>query len=419
MIKYVNELDEDDLLKEINGKTLLQQLLDLNTDLTLNKILSDDVKSNLKISIILKSQGLTSETVDVIDDKTNYTKSYLGKIQSSLGIGPLYAEGEYLLKKLESLFMNDGKSNPELVAALVSGYRDALIANYKTTIQELRSLIEVKVENRDIFFYIKEKDSGYFSRATRSVHCEDTTISTLMHETGHALHYYLTESKIPDEYDEVIERIKKDSKTINKVEDYSKKFNELKKKIKLLAEKKYQEYFDLCLNKDVVEINNFLNKSKEDRKKEFKSLGIDDDTLDIVLDNIFKPTEYIAHQKRLFIKENVDAILRSEFGAYISIGDIIDAIYDGDFNSGTLKNNEGKEIKSAYGHGLSYYYARPHGFDEMLANFCMILKSKDSAEVLDLLKNIVGEELYNMLYKFYYENIVNTNEIQLGDLKKI
>ena len=121
----------------------------------------------------------------------------------------------------------------------------------------------------------------------------------------------------------------------------------------------------------------------------------------------------------MFIKENTDAILRSEFGAYISIGDIIDAIYDGDFNSGTLKNKEGKEIKSAYGHGLSYYYAKQRGFDEMIANFCMILKSRDCNQVLDLLKSILGEELYTMLFEFYYENIANSKEIQLGDIKKI
>ena len=136
MIEYISELEEKELLKKINDKTLLEQLLDLDTDLTLNKILSKKVKSKLSISIILKSRGLDQETVDVVVDKSNLTKDYLENIQSTLGIGPLLNEGDYLLKKLENLFMTDGKSNPELVMATINGYRDALIVDYKTNIKE-------------------------------------------------------------------------------------------------------------------------------------------------------------------------------------------------------------------------------------------------------------------------------------------
>ena len=37
------------------------------------------------------------------------------------------------------------------------------------------------------------------------------------------------------------------------------------------------------------------------------------DKLDIILNEMFTEEEYIAHQKRMFINENVDATLRSEF----------------------------------------------------------------------------------------------------------
>lgn len=418
MMEYIDELEEEMLLEKYNEKTLLDQLLDLDSNITLNKVLTNDVKSKLKISAILKSRGLEQKNVDVIIDKPNFTEGYLDDVKSTLGIGPLPLEGQFLLEKLERSFMSDGKSDPGLVSALVSGYRDALINNYKINIQELRSLVEIKTKKMDRFFYIKEENSGYFRPSTGSVHCDDSTISTLLHETGHALHYYLSNDKVPEEYNEVLERIRQNPETINKVEGYAKRFNELKRKISLVVEQTYEENFDLYFNESKKEeINNFLNKSKEEQKEELKLLGISEDVLNIILDNVFTQEEYISHQKRIFIKENIEAILRSEFGAYISIGDIIDAIYEGDLHSGVLKNNEGKEIETTYGHGISYYYARSHGFDEMIANFCMIIKSKDSKKVLDLLRDIVGDELYNMLCEFYYNNITNSNETQLENKK--
>lgn len=417
MIDYVNELTEEKLLKKYNDKTLLEELLDSDIDLTLNKILDEDLKANPKISIILKSRGIDQQNVDIINDKPNFTKEYLDNINSTLGIGPTYLEGEFLLRKMEELFMNDGTSNPELISALIKGYKDALINNYEINIQELRSLIEVKTQNIDKFCYIKEENSGYFSNATGSVYCDDATISTLLHETGHALHHYLIDGKIPEKYEEIVEKIKQNTETLNKVEEYSKKFDELYNKMETSVAKKYNEFFDTHFEEERQDIIDFLNKSKEEQKEEFKKLGISEETLEIILDSVFTMEEYLGHQKRMYIKENVDAILRSEFGAYISVGDIIDAIYDGDFKSGILKNEKEEKIQPAYGHGIAYYFARDHGFDEMFANFCMILKSKDCNEVLNLLKDTLGDDLYNMFTQFYHDNILNSNETKLEGQK--
>ena len=94
-------------------------------------------------------------------------------------------------------------------------------------------------------------------------------------------------------------------------------------------------------------------------------------------------------------------------------GDILDAIYEGSLHSGMLKNQQGEKVKKTAGHGLAYYYDTSHGFDEMIANFAFVCKSKDAVEKLELLKSIVGEELYNMLSEFYYQNISYGKEQQL------
>ena len=45
-------------------------------------------------------------------------------------------------------------------------------------------------------------------------------------------------------------------------------------------------------------------------------------------------------------------------------------------------------------------------FCEMIADFSTISKSYNSDIMLELLKDIIGEELYNLLSDYYYNNII-------------
>lgn len=159
----------------------------------------------------------------------------------------------------------------------------------------------------------------------------------------------------------------------------------------------------------VEEIKKNLTKSKEEKKKEYKELHIPDEQLDMILSDMYTQEEYIDHQKRIFIEDNVDAILRNEFGSLLPIGDILDAIYEGKLHSNTLKDNHGEAICRTGGHGLNYYYATLHGFDEMIANFAAISKAGDAEEKLKMLKSIVGDGVYDMIRNFYYQDILKIN----------
>ena len=102
----------------------------------------------------------------------------------------------------------------------------------------------------------------------------------------------------------------------------------------------------------------------------------------------------------------------------MAIGDILDAIYEGKLHSGFLKNEQGELIPKTVGHGISYYYDKPgSGFSEMVANFASLCKSKDSREMLILLKSIVGKELFDMLNGFYYRNIIIPKDDKLPEIK--
>lgn len=418
MMKYIGKIKAEKFLKKYGDKTLLEYLLDADSDLTLNKILSDDLKADPDIAVILKNRGIVQKSVNVSKEENEYTTKYIENINNHLGIGPLPEEGERLLNELKLLFLTDGKSDKALITGLIAGYRNALMNNYDINIIEIKKLIEIKKENKDIFYYIKSNNGSYFSPSNGSIFCENANTNTLLHETGHALHFYTADMKTPDDYQEIVERARENPEVLAKTKEYAANYRKLINNITLLVEQRYDSFFKSYYSPEKVEeIKKNLTKSKEEKKKEYKELHIPDEQLDMILSDMYTQEEYIDHQKRIFIEDNVDAILRNEFGSLLPIGDILDAIYEGKLHSNTLKDSQGEAICKTGGHGLNYYYATLHGFDEMIANFAAISKANDAKEKLKMLKSIVGDEVYDMISNFYYHDILKLNTEELEETK--
>lgn len=407
MMKYIENLTEEDLLKKDEGKTLLEELINKDKDLTLNKILTEKAKSNIKIAIILKSKGILVNDVDIPLKDFDVTSDYLRNRQMRYGIGPLYEKGDYLLNKLQNLFLNDGKSDKDLVMSLICGYRQALITNYDIFIKELELLVKIKEKHLDMY-YIKINNGGYFKRITGSIYSDEFNVDTILHETGHAFHSYICRSKYPDNLEEILDRVRNDKNIIYKVEKLSKEYYVFKEQLYKLVELECFDYFNNYYTKEKnIEIDNILSNLKEEKKKEYSNLGVDDKKLDSILNEVINKDEYIKTKKRNFVSQYFSAIKTEKCGSIMAILDIIDGIFEGDYYSGNLVNRDGKLIKGTVGHGIPYYSCDLDNiFCEMIADFSTISKSYNSYIMLELLKDIIGVELYNLLSDYYYNNII-------------
>lgn len=406
MIGYVkNSLNLNTLLKKYDNKTLLDYFLDKDPELTLNKILDKSDKMNYSVMIILKSRGIkdNDSVLNINENNDSFIKD-----TPDTYYGPLDNDSDYLIKELERLFISDGKSDKDLINLLITGYRNALFINYDITIREIEKLIKIKKNNFDKFYYVKDKDSSYFSPNNGCILMNGGCISTIIHETGHALHYYLTELKVPDNYDEIVKRVRENNELLTKTSKYFEHCNKIMKNIKNYFLNFANEVLTAHYSKqeDIMDIQGILSKDISEYRDKFKSLKIPEEQLEQILQETFSVEEYIKREAIIVASELTDTTIRNNYASIGATNDIIDAIYRGKVCDGVLKSADGQKIVSFGGHGIRYYSQNKHGFDEMIAQFAVLVKFKGAEENLQVLRNIVGDEIYNMISNFYYTNIL-------------
>lgn len=406
MIGYVkNSLNLNTLLKKYDNKTLLDYFLDKDPELTLNKILDKSDKMNYSVTIILKSRGIKDN--DSILNINENNDSFI-KDTPDTYYGPLDNDSDYLIKELERLFISDGKSDKDLINLLITGYRNALFINYDITIREIEKLIKIKKNNFDKFYYVKDKDSSYFSPNNGCILMNGGCISTIIHETGHALHYYLTELKVPDNYDEIVKRVRENKELLTKTSKYFESCNKIMKNIKNYFLNLANDVLTANYSKqeNIMDIQSIVSKDISEYRDKFKYLKIPEKQLEQILQETFSVEEYIKRKAIIVASELTDTTIRNNYASIGATNDIIDAIYRGKVCDGVLKSADGQKIASFGGHGIRYYSQNKHGFDEMIAQFAVLVKFKGAEENLQILRNIVGDEIYNMISNFYYTNIL-------------
>ena len=406
---YVPEITTEMLLyKGENDKySIIEWLVEYEDTNAISRIISCcRKKEDPSFIIVLKNLGIKYNLIKYQPNEPKLLAEYI-KSYNQTYTKDCQSICPELLEELKDLFYQDGISEEEIIDTLIDSYTYLTSINHKNNKLfelELKKLIEIKKNNPYDFIYLKSNEDSYFS-SHGGVYIESNIIEVINHETSHAIHFFSNNYKIPDKYFQVIERAR--SKP-----NIKKEIQKLSKIIKELKEKEYQElskldiesYYEKIYQGDkLLQLSSFLSSSKEEQRKKFED-NYSKPVLDTILAETFTVDEYIKQRNNIEKKEIVDAAIRNKYPYLIAISDILDAIFIGKYRNGIVKNINVEYIESAYGHGIDYYETT-NGFIEMIANYGVIIKSKQSEEGLKYLKNIVGDELVDMIKEIYEENI--------------
>ena len=408
IIGYVPQIKSNMLLfkQEDDDNNVLEWLLEMDRNITISTIIGRYYdKDNSDFIIALRNLGIEDMSIDYKKEEFDFSDKYIEEFND--GYCDSYTSNyEDLLIILREMFYQDGISDKGAVDALITSYRYLTSVNNRVAIIELRYLIEIKKNYPQKFVYTKDIDGGYFNK-DKGVCLDNYVIGTINHETSHALHYYLSDYYIPENYLEVIVRARNNPQILSKTKEYSEKIAELKRKLKAsVSQSEISDFYDSKYAGDsILELAQFLRSSKEAKKAVFKD-KYQEQVLDTILAKTYSVDAFIAERKQIEVDEVVDAILRSEYDAFIAIGDIIDAIFVGKYKNGVLQDENGQNINKAYGHGIHYYSIIDHGFDEMIANYGSIIKSKNNEGILEYLRSIVGDEVVDMIANCYEQRIL-------------
>ena len=291
-------------------------------------------------------------------------------------------DNEYL-EELYQLFISDGISDKELIDVLITSYRYNISVN-PLIVNEIKKLIKIKEYNYEFFLQFLSKDSCYFESG-RVIGIP--SIFTINHEVGHALYRYATNWEVPNNYNEIINR-----------SDFQKKVNE----ISLEIEEKSKKVKDKSIQIVEKYLREIFCEYKENPSKFYdgNSLVFSINGVEFAYSKDEVSFEKILEDVLDFgkISELEDTVWKYEYDTFVAIQDIMDAVSVGKLCDSDI-------VK--YGHGSKYYNSGVSSFEEIIANYSVIIKSKNKIEGIKMLKYYVGEELVDLLEEFYNNRILD------------
>ncbi len=392
---------KEELILSQNGKTLMQYLLEEDENITLNYLISEDLKQEKEISMIIRLNELRKKQKLYKTFSINTQKEYLRSLEKTFNFSRTTEEESFLLEELYNV-MNDGKSSDELLYSLIAFYT-YLFSIKNPYAYEVIKLIDIKRNNPD--FHLIKSNGDYFTYKLNRVELESINPDILAHEIGHALFYYLTDKQLPQDIITQIKELRSSKEFLEITARHSKEYYLQRERVSKMVEEYYMAEYDKYTNEEEKErIREFLE-LEEELKKELGYF--------IFPGRKPTPEEVISRNREIQKEQLVSFIMRVEYGYILSISDIIDAIHEGNYQQGNLVDNEGNNIIGCAGHGTDYYKRGDIWvIDEIMANISEIMKSSNPQEGIKLLKEYIGEDLANKLIKYYEENILYSKKYE-------
>ena len=247
-----------------------------------------------------------------------------------------------LIEELIGLF-----DNPKVKKLLLESYLLSQKENKVLSDAVFAKLFYLKKANPNINIIIdyNVERAGY-DAIEDIIYLSDDNIPTFFHELTHLLSYEYSKSEVPFEWI-----------------DFKKKFLSSPQNISLIY-----DFITLCDLK---------------RKKIIGNINQVIENLELELIKPFQP----------FSKN--ETIIK--FDTIGSLGDIIDAIFDGkSYDNGIVyeidENHIAQKAPKTAGHGCEYFNSTNNNFEEVIANYLAIKLTDPNNELFVMLKNILGNE---------------------------
>ena len=413
-LDYLTEISKEELLKRNRKKEcMLDKFVKLDIENTKKIIEYYGLSNDIDIMIYFKFKKINYDIKGLnfeLLDKDIYSYEFIleenENLKNTINYNNISDNIKELLLELQDL-MNDNQSNKDMVEAMLLSYAKEISKGNENAIIELEKLIEIKRNNPN--FKIFRSDNGSYFNENDGIGLMSCDINTLNHELGHLFHYYLAQDSIPNELENELQILVNNEKLKNNTQILSVRLNNYEDKLLKEIEIEYDEWAKEYFSEDkIIEIKEFIEMSKEEKIEQYIKLGYKKEDLNIILSDTYTYEQYMQCQKRIKCNEMFNNLMSTILPELRAISDIVDAVYAGEYHNSRLTTLSGEEIEGTFGHGISYYSSINSIFQEMIANYSLILKSDNKERALAMLKELVGENLLNILDNFYKEKIINS-----------
>lgn len=383
------------MMDEKRKKTLLEYLLEEDEQITTEKIINHLINMDV-IKLIVKVYEYKKQFPNVEQMIETLSQEQLKEYK----VEKVDEEVESLIDELIFTFSDEYKDNKAL--ELIRINYTYLCMQDKMYMNEVKRLIELKQAIPHLTIALT-RDGNYYKGERVSL--TEQNIYALNHELGHLFFHMNAQGKLPQNFDSVVFKLSNDKDFIeNRIVDFSRKANHALSEASDEAQKLYERFIEPKeLQKEYIdEIREYLQTTA---LPNWLFNSIKQDTLDITVE------EYLEKDKKIKQRMIKNKIMESKNPGLLIVSDIIDAICEGTYFDGFLLDKNGVQIRAIGGHGTRYFARnKVNMFNEMIANYNSLLKLKDSEEYILLLRQIVGNELVDLLDEYYNENIIMHKE---------
>jgi len=397
------------LMREEDGKRLIDLMLEHDEDMTVDRIIPPNLQNDMDISLTLGLHGIDSIIPpDINIDSNVFIDTFLKSIYDVYLTIELEPQLEAEVNEIKGLF-NDGKSDTKVIDIILGMYKYLIKTRNKYALDELRQLKRIKLNNPD--FCIKSGDKNSYYHGITTLFYRNLSVCSLSHEMGHVLHLNLARTIIPQEIVEPVKRCVSNPETLKKLALFSNYYHEIKDRLRQFNHDKYfkEGLSKILSGEEKEEIEKFLQNSASTLISLYTSLGYDKDLVTELVSTNYSLDRFIQHRFVIEEEEVADAQIFLFYGNITAVSGIIDAMFLGKFHDGELVYS-GNRIKPCSGHGSGYF--KLHVFDEMIANYISLLKSRKSQSDILLLREIVGNEVVDVLHNYYETNILRSTKYE-------